>query len=101
MNVRILSSAYRDLEKGRRFYARHGEDVGRYFLSSLFADIDSLVLYAGIHRRVFGFHGLLAKRFPFAVYYQFNHEKNVVVYRVLDCRRDPERIQAALTRSAK
>ena len=37
---------------------------GEYFLDSLFSDIDSLALYVGIHRKVFGFHRLLSKRFP-------------------------------------
>jgi len=48
--------------------------VGEYFLDSLFSDIDSLALYAGSHRKVFGFHRLLAKRFPYAIYYQVDAE---------------------------
>jgi len=31
---------------------------------------DSLVLHAGIHPLRFGFHRLVAKRFPYAVYYR-------------------------------
>ena len=65
------------------------------FLDSLYSDIDSLALYAGIHRKIFGFHRLLSKRFPYAVYYQFGGQ-DVVVYRVLDLRRDPRKIRAAL-----
>ena len=61
MRVRILTSAVRDLAAGQRFYERQGEKLGDYFLDSLFADIDSLALYAGIHRKVFGYHRLLAK----------------------------------------
>ncbi len=49
MQLRILPSAFKDLEHGRAFYAEHGEGLGEYFLDSLFADIDSLLLYAGIH----------------------------------------------------
>jgi hypothetical protein len=64
MNLRILASARNDLADGRDFYERQGEGVGRYFLDSLFSDIDSLVLYAGIHRKFFGFHRLLSKRSP-------------------------------------
>jgi hypothetical protein len=69
--------------------------LGEYFLDTLFSDIDSLVLYAGIHRKVFGFHRLLSKRFPYAVYYQFDG-RNAIVYRVLDLRQDPRKIRAAL-----
>ena len=45
-----------------------------YFLDALFADIDSLELYAGIHMKAFDFHRLLAKRFPYAVYYKVDGE---------------------------
>jgi hypothetical protein len=62
----------------------------------LFSDIDSLVLYAGIHRKQFGYHRLLSKRFPFAIYYQLEADGVVVVFRVLDCRQDPSKTSAAL-----
>jgi len=42
MQLRILPSAFDDLDRGRTFYAQHGEELGDYFLDSLFADIDSL-----------------------------------------------------------
>jgi len=96
MNLRILASTFNDLADGRDFYERQGEGLGGYFLDSLFSDIDSLVLYAGIHRKVFGFHRLLSKRFPYAVYYQIEAENVVVVYRVLDCRQNPRKIQTVL-----
>lgn len=88
MKLKILESAIEDLHRGRMFYARHGDGVGDYFLDSLFSDIDSLLLYAGIHQKVFGYHRLLAKRFPYAVYYLIEKEL-VIVYRVLDLRRNP------------
>jgi plasmid stabilization system protein ParE len=64
-------------------------------MDSIFTEIDSLVLYAGIHRVCFGFHRLLARRFPFAVYYRVTAGE-AVVFRVLDCRRDPNWIRKAL-----
>ncbi len=42
MQLRILPSAISDLDAGRGFYAPHGDELGNYFLDSLFADIDSL-----------------------------------------------------------
>ena len=69
MKIKILPSALADLDRGRAFYARQSKTVGDYFLDSLFSDIDSLELYAGVHMKVFDFHRLLAKRFPYAVYY--------------------------------
>lgn len=95
MNLRILASAFNDLADGRDFYEKQGAGLGDYFLNSLFSDIDSLALYAGIHRKVFGFHRLLSKRFPYAIYYRFDG-KTTTVYRVLDLRQNPYRIRTAL-----
>ena len=72
--------------------ARNGAGIS----SILFSDIDSLMLYAGIHRQVLGFHRMLSRRFPWAVYYRFDAAGAVVVYRVLDCRQDPGKTRAAL-----
>lgn len=96
MRLRILDSALEDLDRGRIFYERQGEGLGAYYLDSLFSEIDSLVLYAGIHRKVFGFHRLIARRFPYDVYYRLEDDGVVVVWRVLDLRRSPSRIRKAL-----
>jgi plasmid stabilization system protein ParE len=95
MRIKILSSAIEDLHAGRFFYEKQGQGLGEYFLDSLFSDIDSLLLYAGIHQKVFGYHRLLSKRFPYAVYYTVEKEL-IMVRRVLDLRRHPERIRQAL-----
>jgi hypothetical protein len=90
VKVKILPTALEDLDRGRRFYARQRKSLGNYFLDALFSDIDSLELYAGIHIKAFAFHRLLAKRFPYAVYYQVDGEM-CIVFRVLDCRQEPEK----------
>ena len=95
MRIKILSSAVDDLHAGRLFYEKQGEGVGAYFFDSLFSDIDSLALYAGIHSKVHGYHRMLSKRFPYAVYYT-REDDLVVVWRVLDMRRDPDRLRQAL-----
>ena len=69
MRIKILSSAVDDLHAGRLFYEMQGEGLGEYFFDSLFSDIDALALYAGIHPKVLGYHRLLSKPFPYAVYY--------------------------------
>lgn len=89
MKVRILASASRDLIDGYGFYERQAEGIGEYFLDTLYSDIDSLVVTAGIHPIHFRhYHRLLSKRFPFAVYYRIE-EQTALVYAVLDCRRSP------------
>jgi len=96
MTVRILESALEDLDRGRRFYDRQRQGLGAYFLESLFAEVDSLAVFGGIHRKVFGYHRLVAKRFPYAVYYRVEDGRVVVVWRVLDLRQSPAKIQRAL-----
>lgn len=96
MRLRIVESAIDDLDRGRLFYERQGEGLGAYFLDGLFSEIDSLILYAGIHRKVFGYHRLIARRFPYGVYYRVEDDEVVVVWRVLDLRRSPARIRRAV-----
>ncbi len=55
MSIRILTSAYNDLLEGKLFYEKQAKNLGDYFLNSLFSDIDSLILYGGIHQKIFGF----------------------------------------------
>lgn len=96
MKIRILDSASQDLIKGFRFYEKQDEGLGNYFIDALFSDIDSLLIYAGIHPIHFGYYRLLSKRFPFAIYYKItNHD--VSVYAVLDCRRSPAWTRERLT----
>ena len=88
MKLRILSSAIQDLTDGFRFYEIQEEGLGSYFLESLFSDIDSLKLYAGIHSKVFGYYRALSKRFPYAIYYT-KEQSLISINAVLDCRRNP------------
>lgn len=98
MRVKILVAAERDLEEGYRFYERQSPGLGSYFLDSLYSDIDSLSYFEGIHPVVFGYHRLLGKRFPFAVYYKIL-ENHVLVTAVLDCRKNPSWIRERLMKS--
>lgn len=95
MKIKFLSSAIEDLHDGRVFYERQGEGLGEYFFNSLFSDIDSLTLYGGIHPKVLGYHRMLAKRFPYAIYYRIE-DATIVVWRILDLRRNPRKIRQSL-----
>jgi hypothetical protein len=88
MKIKILESAIRDLLQGHRFYEQQEKGLGGYFIDSLFSDIDSLQIYAGIHSIHFKKYRLLSKRFPFAIYYSIQNDI-VLVHAVLDCRQDP------------
>ena len=88
MKISIQPSAMADLRGGFRFYEKQQTGLGGYFLDSLYSDIDSLLLYAGIHSQHFGKYRLLSDRFPYAIYYEIR-EKLIMVRAVLDLRRDP------------
>jgi hypothetical protein len=94
----IQPAALADLRRGFHFYERQDAGLGTYFLDSLYSDIDSLRLFAGIHTIHFGkFYRLLSKRFPFAVYYEVRGN-TAFVRAVLDLRRDPDWIAEKLTK---
>ena len=93
--IRILSVALDDLRHGRNFYEQQQSGVGDYFLDSLFSDVDALLIHAGVHEQHFGYYRALSKRFPYAIYYRLT-EDEIQVWRILDCRSHPRRIQRAL-----
>ena len=76
MLVRILDSAHNDIRDGD------------YFSDTLYGEIESLALYAGIHNKRFGFYRALSRRFPYSIYYDIE-DGEARVYGVLDNRRDP------------
>lgn len=95
MRIKILSVAEDDLKEGHRFYESRADGLGTYFLDTLYSDIESLAYFAGMHRVVLGYHRLLSRRFPFAVYYRVANDE-VIVFAVLDCRRNPSWIRKKL-----
>ena len=88
MTVVILEDAAEDLESGAQFYESCEAGVGDYFLDSILSDLDSLILFVGVHPIHFGFYRMLSRRFPFGIYYEVEAEM-VYVYAILDLRRDP------------
>lgn len=96
MKIEILDQAREDLIEGFHFYEGQQGGLGSYFLSNLYADIESLLLYRGIHERIYtDYFRLLSRRFPFAVYYTL--EEGVIdIHAVVDCRREPAWIRQRL-----
>lgn len=84
----VLEEASSDLQQGKQFYEANQLGIGAYFFDSMLADIESLSLYAGIHEKHLGLYRMLAKRFPYAIYYDMTDEL-IVVIAVLDLRRNP------------
>lgn len=67
MKVGISSGAEADIADGYWYYERQSPGLGDYFRSCIFADIESLMYFGGIHEIVDGLHRSLSKRFPFGI----------------------------------
>lgn len=87
-DVFILEEAFNDLNEGKTFYDFQGTGVGNYFLGCLISDIESLVIYAGIHSKKFSLYQMFSKRFPYTIYYEVI-ENAAYVVAVLPMRRNP------------
>ncbi|PIU84563.1 MAG: hypothetical protein COS67_12715 [Deltaproteobacteria bacterium CG06_land_8_20_14_3_00_44_19] len=94
-DIVTLKEVADDLKDGKAFYDQREAGVGDYFWDSLVADIESLIIYAGIHNKRYCLHRMLAKRFPYAIYYEIENEIAYVVA-VLPMRRDPAWIEKKL-----
>ncbi len=93
MRVFIEAAARNDLIDGYHFYEQSERGVGDYFLSTLYSEIESLRIFAGIHRKEYKeLYRALSRKFPFSIYYTLETDE-VVVRAVLDCRRNPSWIR--------
>lgn len=97
MRINISASAESDIADGCNFYNDIDPNLATYFHDSISADIDSLLLYAGVHAKLDGWHYTFSSRFPFVIWYGVKDDL-VVVYAVLDGRRDPNRNAQTLRR---
>ncbi len=96
IQVKISEGALQDLNDGFLFYEAQERGLGDYFAACLRADIEGLRVYGGIHRVVYrDYHRLLSRVFPYGVFYTM-HGDDVVVWAVVDLRRDPEWIRRKL-----
>jgi len=94
-HVQVLAEAVSDLEVGKEFYNNQEKGIGEYFWDSLIADIESLIIYAGVHSKVDNFYRMTAKRFPYSIYYSIKNETAFIVA-VLPERRSPHWLKEKL-----
>ncbi|CAA6678097.1 Unannotated [Lentimonas sp. CC4] len=79
--------------RGIIFYEKQAPGVGDYFYSCLRADIEELKVTGGAHRIVYRrFYRSLSRVFPYGIFYALDGGL-VVIYAVVDLRRDPEFIR--------
>lgn len=96
IRIRISDEALEDLVEGFWFYEAQEAGLGDYFSSHLRADIEGLKVTAGIHRQAYhDYHRLLSRVFPYAIFYTVDRDE-IIVWAVVDCRRNPQWIQERL-----
>ena len=97
--IKISEDALADLDDGFLFYEQQDQGLGDYFTACLKSDIDELRKTGGVHRIVHQqFHRSLSRIFPYGIFYT-SAEERIVVYAVIDLRRDPEFIRRHLEES--
>jgi plasmid stabilization system protein ParE len=87
----MTEPAKNDLEGGYWFYEVQQAGLGDYFLHSLQSDIDSLLVFAGVHAKPFRneVFRALSRHFPYAIFYRLEvHTAQILA--VLDTRSDPD-----------
>ncbi len=87
-DILVIKEAINDLNDGKIFYSKEKNGVGDYFWDSLIADIESLIIYAGVHKKKYGFYQMFAKRFPYTIYYKIVEDIAYIIA-ILPMRRDP------------
>lgn len=90
-DIVVLDDAADDMVDGRQFYELQEKGLGQYFWDCIFSDIESLIVYAGVHQRYFGLFRLLSRRFPYAIYYEITGSIAYVIA-VLPMRASPKKI---------
>lgn len=90
-SVIIMPSAMRDLVEAKNFYSQVDSYLGKYCSDSLLLDAERLAFFAGIHAQKFGYYRVVARNFPFSIYYKISN-KQVLVSAFIDNRKKPEAI---------
>ena len=96
MTIVVTGAAAEDIAEGFLFYEKQSEGLGEYFEASIFADLRSLVIYAGSHEIHFEiYYRKIASRFPYAIYYTVEADA-VKIFTIADTRRNPVGIEKRL-----
>ncbi len=94
-DIVLLKEVIDDLKNGEDFYNEKEEGIGDYFWDNLVSDIESLIIYSGVHSKKLDLYRMPAKRFPYAIYYDIKDEVAYVLA-VLPMRRNPVWIEKEL-----
>lgn len=95
--VVILEAASADLEDARDLYNSQTHGVGDYCVDSLLTDIQSLTLLEGRPFRRYGCCRLLAKTFPYGIFYR-ETATQIQVFAIIHLHRSPSWIEQRINR---
>lgn len=90
MIVDLILEARADAAKGLELYTKIDPDHAPEFSRSLSRDLLELENLLFPHKKKFGLHRALSKKYPFSIYYQFDGE-TVRVIGILDQRSSPQK----------
>ncbi len=94
--LRLVPDVEEDLTAGYDWYESRAIGLGEEFLRMFYACANQIMDSPLAHPRVFGeFRRCLLRRFPYAIYY-ITAEKQVVVYGIFHCARNPVTISENL-----
>jgi len=94
--LHLTDDAQTDIYNSENFYENQSLNLGTYFYDSIISDLDALRHYASIHTIHFGFYRMVAKCFPYVIYYDIEDDV-VVVHAVLHTRMDLKFIEERLS----
>jgi len=85
-SVVFTPSALQDLVEAKSFYGQVDSSLGKYCSDSLLLEVEKLAFFAGIHPQKFGYYRMLARNFPFSIYYTIN-DQQVLISAFIDNRK--------------
>jgi plasmid stabilization system protein ParE len=91
--VRLTRQAGEDLATAVEFYDLQEPGAGDLLFDAVFRQLRRLERLHGFHGQRHGFHKVLVKDFPHAIYYDILDRNEVIVVAILDGRRAPSSIR--------
>ena len=95
--IKLLPESQDDLTELYKFYENQAEGLGEYCIDVIFAELDRLKFFAGIHPKLFNYHRCLTPRFPVSIYYKIVNQ-DVIIAAILDNRTNPQKSEKRLNK---
>ena len=95
-DLRFLPEIEEDVIAGYLWYEDKVRGLGEAFLRMFYACVNELPRNALLYQKVYGdFRRRLLRRFPYAIYFRIEG-KEIIVFGLFHCARDPRTVKAQL-----